>query len=599
MGKYKVIQERTSLKQKIILLIFGLSLCLVLLEGGLRLGGFIISFLQEHRNMVSFKQKGAYRIMCVGESTTAGYYPTFLEEILNGHKIGIKFSVMNVGVAGLHTSVILARLESQLNQYLPDMVVVMMGVNDWGARMPYETITTSKIILFFRDFRTYKLIRLLWLHIVTNLEEAGLYKPKIEKRGGQRTSGLQPDFLITRFEADHTQRDSSLNDESYKKVSTFSASNYWRYLGLAEFYRDHDKFSQAKEASYKKAIELNPRDPEAYIELGWFYQHWGKFLQAEESFNKALYLNPENYGAYVGLGWFYQIQGKLLQAEESYKKAIELNPKKCQAYIGLGWFYQCRANHSQAEESYKKAIELDPGNPGAYMGLGGLYQHLGKLSQARELLRKNIELNPKSYGAHIVLGWFYQDGGKFLQAEESFKKAIELNPGDDCGFTEIGWLYQNLGRLSQAEESFKKAIELNPNDDIAYGALQVLYDQMGNRQLARKYKKKTEELRLSYYDPATINNYYKLKEILDKRGIRLICMQYPMRSVESLKKIFAGENDIIFVDNEKIFKDAVKKTSYREYFVDMSAGDFGHCTKKGDRLLAGNVATVILKEFFK
>jgi hypothetical protein len=30
----------------------------------------------------------------------------------------------------------------------------------------------------------------------------------------------------------------------------------------------------------------------------------------------------------------------------------------------------------------------------------------------------------------------------------------------------------------------------------------------------------------------------------------------------------------------------------------MFAGDFGHCTDKGNRLLAENIATVILKEVF-
>jgi hypothetical protein len=34
------------------------------------------------------------------------------------------------------------------------------------------------------------------------------------------------------------------------------------------------------------------------------------------------------------------------------------------------------------------------------------------------------------------------------------------------------------------------------------------------------------------------------------------------------------------------------------YFVDMSGGDFGHCAPKGNRLLAENIANVILKEVF-
>jgi len=56
---------------------------------------------------------------------------------------------------------------------------------------------------------------------------------------------------------------------------------------------------------------------------------------------------------------------------------------------------------------------------------------------------------------------------------------------------------------------------------------------------------------------------------------------------------------LFFVDNEQVFKEAVKKAGYKEYFKDMFAGDFGHCTQKGNELLAQNIADVILKDVFK
>jgi hypothetical protein len=52
------------------------------------------------------------------------------------------------------------------------------------------------------------------------------------------------------------------------------------------------------------------------------------------------------------------------------------------------------------------------------------------------------------------------------------------------------------------------------------------------------------------------------------------------------------------VDNENIFKDALQQATYSEYFIDMFAGDFGHCTEKGNKVLAENIVNVILKEVF-
>ena len=107
-------------------------------------------------------------------------------------------------------------------------------------------------------------------------------------------------------------------------------------------------------------------------------------------------------------------------------------------------------------------------------------------------------------------------------------------------------------------------------------------------------------LRLNYYIPATVNNYHALKSILDKRGITYVCVQYPMRNIEPLKKLFQGNDEgIIFVDNEKIFRDLVAKEGYQSYFRDAFGGDFGHCTEKGNRLLAENIAKVIVKEVFE
>ena len=55
---------------KISLVFFGIFLCLVLLEIGLRIGGIVLLSMQERRNMAGFQAKDAYRIMCLGESTT-------------------------------------------------------------------------------------------------------------------------------------------------------------------------------------------------------------------------------------------------------------------------------------------------------------------------------------------------------------------------------------------------------------------------------------------------------------------------------------------------------------------------------------------------
>ncbi|MFH1799408.1 MAG: hypothetical protein ABH891_00980, partial [Candidatus Omnitrophota bacterium] len=137
----------TSLLRKTALVLFGVVLFLVLLEVGLRLGGFVLLSIREYGNSQSLKQKDTYRILCLGESTTEGTYPKLLEEVLNRRHIGIRFSVIDKGRTSTDTPAILRIVETYLAEHHPDMVVAMMGINDKGVRY-YQDIPESDTWFF-------------------------------------------------------------------------------------------------------------------------------------------------------------------------------------------------------------------------------------------------------------------------------------------------------------------------------------------------------------------------------------------------------------------------------------------------------------------
>lgn len=516
------IHSNISLSQRIILIISGLSCAIIILEIGLRLGGFIFLSLQEYRNRADIYKKGIYRIMCLGESTTAcgdqDSYPSQLEKILNQRNIGIKFKVFNKGAVAFNTLDILAHLEDNLRTYRPDMVITMMGIND-GQIKYYEGIPDANTAIF-RNFRTYRLTRMIWMHIVNKINETSASEAIPNK------------------------------DESKEKIST--QKDFVENEGLS-----------------RKPIELNFKYDSDYFHLGWLYKERGNYAQAEEAFKKAIKLNPGSDRLYVELGKLYSEQTKHTQAEESFKKAILINPRNDEAYTRLGWSYNEQVRRAEGEEQFRKAVEL----------------------------------NPRNDLAHVGLAFAYKDKADYIQAEESFKKAIEINPANTMAYVWLGGIYEIQGKYSQADEVFKKAIYFYPKgdgllSDKLYGELAVLYQKIGKYREADEYYKKANKLRLEYYNPITRQNYQKLKGILDKRGVKLVCVQYPVRSIDSLKRMFKEQDGVIFVDNEKIFKEALRKASYKEYFIDTFGGEFGHCTPKGNRLLAENIATAILKEYF-
>lgn len=497
-------QVKIPLQQKLSLIILGLLLFFILLEIGLRLAGFIISSLQEYRNQVSLNQKTSYRIMCLGESTTAmggSYsYPSQLETILNERSGGIKFSVINKGIPATDTSMILLLLEENLNKYNPNMVIAMMGINDQGKHFFKEDTLTSWP--FLKSFKIYDLMRYLWFRVITKIQETHYYWTKRNKN----TLKIQ---------------------NSYLKIKTNK-------------YSDQKKYTQDKE-TFKRIVEEKPKDDKAYIELGKLYTAQERFTLAEKAFKKALEINPRNIRGYVRLGWVYEIQGKNAQKKEIFKKATEV---------------------------LEKAMKVDISN--------------GRIRDD-----------------YVELGIRLEESREYSMAESVFKKVLEIDSGNYAAYLHLGKCYFIQGQYTLAEEMYKKALELNYKNSEAYKTLAILYHQMGKHQIAEENLRKANELSPDYYCPITHNNYLKLKETLDKKKIKLVCVQYPGRSAEPLREIFVDQRNVIIVDNEQVFKETLEKAVYRDYFEDMFADDFGHCTPKGNRLLAENIARVILKEVFK
>ena len=539
----------TSIFRKTIVVLSGLILSLVLLEAGLRLSGFILSSMQESENLRSIKQKGVYRILCLGESTTYKQYPHLLEQVLNQRNIGVRFSVIDKGRPGINTLFILRRVESYLAEYHPDMVVAMMGINDRGIKY-YQDISEVDAWIF-QHCRIYRFGRILYTHFLKKLQKKDVYGP------GRADWKGKPGLDDKRLSIEKAGLPNEVSVDGMVK-SDLKSDDKGSFVV-------RDSSPQGEDLFEPPRITKNTAQ---YFRLGQLCQKQGKLTQAEDAFKKVVELNPKNDRVYTQLGFLYTAQGEIFLAEDAFKKAIELNPKNDSTYAGLGGSFLKQGKLSQADDSFKKAIELNPKNDQAYAGLG-------ELEQARH-------------------------GRGCRQAEDSFKKAIEINPENGQAYYELGRLYRTQGDLSRAEDSFRRAFEINPKHERLLGEMFLLYEEMGQHELAKEYSEKARLLLKSGDCAVTASSYRKLKNILDAKGVKLVCVQYPVRNVGPLKEIFENDKNVIFVDNERIFKEALKKSGYKhnEYFIDMFGGDFGHCTPKGNMLLAKNIADVILRKVF-
>lgn len=284
--------------------------------------------------------------------------------------------------------------------------------------------------------------------------------------------------------------------------------------------------------------------------------------------------------------------------EKMLKKKIAQYPHNHNTYAELGYYYLGNGRSRDAKRMLRKSIELNSKNDIAYAALSSCYLHEARMEEGEIVARKAIEINPKNNTGLVTLGWCLLNQGKYKEAEELLKKSVDLPFCGAEAYFAMGMCYINQKKYEEASKLFEQAIIDFPNNDRFYSSLADCYHNLGQEKLSEEYKKQSYAVRKQTYNPVTYLNYNKFKYILAKKGVRFICVQYPMMNIEPLKEMLRPNEGVIFVDNELLFKNATEKEGYDEYFTDSFAGDFGHCTVKGNKLLAENIANVISKELF-
>ena len=174
--------------KRVSLLFFSLIAAILIIEGLMRFGGWAFVYLQEQKNKVpvvstrsqlNLTNREKILVLCIGESTTAGFFETWpsqLQRILNNMQEQTTFHVINKGVPGASTSYLLREFEDNLDQYNPDIVLAMIGVNDGYDARDLSFIQSSiensrsqeanreknwqsppRLITILNHFRVYKL----------------------------------------------------------------------------------------------------------------------------------------------------------------------------------------------------------------------------------------------------------------------------------------------------------------------------------------------------------------------------------------------------------------------------------------------------------
>ncbi|HQP91896.1 MAG TPA: SGNH/GDSL hydrolase family protein [Candidatus Omnitrophota bacterium] len=182
--------------QKSGLLFFSVFATLVFLELILRFAGFGYKILKP----LPKDPKSGYRIFCVGESTTAGTgaidpdlngYPKQLESLLSRSFPSKKFTCFFDRTIGWNSSEILLKFPLYIKKYNPDLVIIMVGVNNWWnmersnimlfGSSTFLSDMSLRFLIFLDHFRVWKLIKWIRFSLGAYRSRWGYWTPEAEK----------------------------------------------------------------------------------------------------------------------------------------------------------------------------------------------------------------------------------------------------------------------------------------------------------------------------------------------------------------------------------------------------------------------------------
>lgn len=296
---------------------------------------------------------------------------------------------------------------------------------------------------------------------------------------------------------------------------------------------------------------------------------------------------------------------KLFKLYKLLKEHLKLSFAIKEAYAdnvgntNLDYAYQLyfQKKYSDAAQICEKILKTEQDNYNLYSFLAMLYfYHLNQKDTAYEMATNIIKTDKKisDYWKQIVYEILIEHNIKNRKDIKSAKEFIDKLVNDsNVMFSEILYSFVKDYMTSEQKTKFSKKMYFYKNAlDHYYGCVAIEMIEKKDYEKAEEYFKIAENLRLEHPNKRANEIYRQILKKLTDKNIKVICMQYPLRSVELLKNILKNEqyyDKIEFISNENNFKDLLKKKKFNEVFSDQFAGDFGHYREDGGILIAENV----------
>jgi len=261
----------------------------------------------------------------------------------------------------------------------------------------------------------------------------------------------------------------------------------------------------------------------------------------------------------------------------------------------------CRSGRcDEAATAVAEAVATDPTFGHAYSALGVCLDGAGRTEEADQayaralILRRGLRFAVDDPYQRIQIAKLYDVPGRHHMLYDWFEEPFNrVNPSDPAFDIErIDWL-EATGRHDEIQAVFAEVLAADPTLDVV-ARIERYHRDHSDAEQGAEIADYAAGVRSRLDRSVTRDSYGRTQAVLEARGIRLVVVQYPTRPLAPLVELREWNDDVVFVDNEAIFLEALTREPYDALFWDACFGSFGHTTERGSRLLAGNVADAIL-----
>lgn len=299
---------------------------------------------------------------------------------------------------------------------------------------------------------------------------------------------------------------------------------------------------------------------------------------------------------------FYKILNFSVYREPNFSDTRQLlkNINNADSLLKKGvllFFSSDQKDKDKAKDIFSFMLTKNPEDEIAFYFLAEIIQR-DDYEKALEMSKKAVESKYKfmrfSYYMKIIQHYMHENNTAKVQSFIE-KACIDELPSINM---DLYGMIENIISAEQKQEILKRIFKNYEEDDVFYGFKAIDYLGKKEYENADKYFEMAEESRLNNINPQVQELYCGIMRQLESKNIKILAMQYPVRSIESLKNLLKNEeyyDTITFVSNEKLFKQALKEKKYNDLFTDQFGGDFGHCTYLGNTFIAENLAESLYK----